>query len=166
VLKIHFKNMKKGFTLVELIAVVGVLLIITSVLLVNSDIIGNKKKARDTKRLSDLSVLDRAVNEYQMDTKVYPDTESVLRVSIILPTGNQQLENASSGWIDQDMSNYMSKIPTDPVNDATYHYSYLHNNSSYEINARLEYFSEKAQNDGGDDSAMYEEGNNLLLISP
>lgn len=166
VLKTLSKSMKKGVTLIELLAVVAVVLVIFSILVFNIDIAGNKKKTRDTKRLADLAVLDRAINEFQLDSKSYPDSGSVLRSSHILPPGNTALENSASGWIAQDFSAYMSKMPTDPINDGDYHYAYFSNGSTYEINARLEYYLEKSQDDGGNDSEVFEDGNNLLLISP
>lgn len=158
--------MKKGYTIVELIAVMAVIAVLLSVSIVNFDILGNKKKARDVKRLSDIALLDRTISEYQADTKVYPDLASVLRISIVLPGGNTQLESATSGWISENLTNYTSRLPVDPINDQTYHYSYIHDNSGYEINARLENEANSMQNDGGNDATMYETGTNLLLISP
>jgi len=158
--------MKKGYTIVELLAIVAVIAVLISVLIVNFDVLGNKKKARDVKRLSDIALLDRTISEYQMDNKVYPDMTNVLRISIALPSGNSQLETPVSGWIDENLANYTSKLPVDPINDQTYHYSYIHDNSGYEINARLETEIGQMQNDGGNDPTVYETGNNLLLISP
>jgi type II secretory pathway pseudopilin PulG len=158
--------MKKGYTLVELVTITALILVLFSVLLVNFDVFGNKKKARDVKRLSDMALLDRVISEYQVDNKVYPDMEGVLRISTVLPGGSSRLENTTSGWIDENLANYTSKLPVDPVNDGTYFYSYIHDNSGYELNARLEAETGQMQNDGGNDPALYETGSNLLLISP
>ena len=152
--------------MVELLAVIAVLLILFSFLIINTDILGNQKKARDTKRLTDLATLDRAISEFQLDNQAYPDTVSVLRVSNVLPDGGIAVENAGSGWISQDLTSYMSRLPTDPINDDVHRYSYIHNEATYEVNARLEYYLEKAQEDGGNDINVFEDGNNLLLISP
>jgi prepilin-type N-terminal cleavage/methylation domain-containing protein len=158
--------MKKGFTMIELIASIAVVLVLLSVLIANYDVLGNKKKARDVKRLSDLVQIERAVAEYQMANKVYPDLTGVLRISNVLPAGNSRVENSTSGWIDENLVDYLSKMPVDPINDQTYHYSYMHNSSGYEINARLESLTDQMQNDGGNDPTVFETGTNLLLISP
>jgi hypothetical protein len=125
-----------------------------------------KSRARDDRRLSDINILDQAINEYLLDNGDYPDVVGTLRDSTSLPSGNTSLDNSSDGWIDADLSKYTAKLPVDPLNDATYHYSYYHNITGYELNAVLEYYTEYAQEDGGDDPDIYEMGNNTTLISP
>ena len=158
--------MKKGFTIVELIIGMAIVFVLLAVILINVNPVQNQKSAKDVKRISDLNLLDSAINAYRIDHQNYPDLENVLRTSILLPSGNTKIESVSSGWIDQDMTGYLSKLPTDPINDATYHYSYIHNQSGYEINAKLETLPAQMQNDGGNDPNMYEMGNILTLISP
>lgn len=152
--------------MIELVAATAVILVLMAALVINVNPINNQNKAKDVKRLSDLSLLDRAVNEYRIDNRNYPDTVNLLRTSTLLPSGNVQLENASSGWVDQDLSKYLPRLPTDPINNDAYHYSYIQNGSGYEINAKLELMVEQMQNDGGNDPNVYEMGNILTLISP
>jgi general secretion pathway protein G len=158
--------MKKGLTIIELIAVTAVVMVLLAIVVLNVDVKNNQATARDVKRISDLSLLDSAINQYRMDNQNYPDYENVLRVSTLLPTGNTQLESSVSGWIDQDLSKYTSRLPTDPINDATYRYSYVQNGSGYELHASLESMTDQMQNDGGNDPNSYETGNILTLISP
>jgi len=158
--------MKKGFTIVELIVAMAIIFVLLAVVLVNVNPIKNQNSAKDVKRISDLNLLEVAINAYRVDNKNYPDTVNVLRISTQLPSGNTQIENVSSGWIDQDMTGYLSRLPTDPVNDSIYHYSYIHSQTGYEINAKLESLPEQMQNDGGNDPNVYEVGNILTLISP
>ena len=158
--------MKKGFTIVELVVATALVMVLLSVVLLAINIPEKQNKAMDVKRISDLSLLDSAINQYRMDNQGYPDTRNVLRISTLLPSGNTQLESSLSGWIGQDLSKYLPRMPTDPVNDATYHYSYIQNGSGYELNARLEFLTDQMQNDGGNDTNAYEMGSNLLLISP
>lgn len=166
VLKTRSKPFQKGFTIVELTAATAVIMVLLSVVLLAINVPEKQNKAKDVKRISDLSFLDSAINQYRMDNQGYPDTTSVLRTSTLLPAGNAQLQSSSSGWIGQDMSKYLSRLPTDPVNDATYYYSYIQNGSGYELDAKLEFLTDQMQNDGGNDPNMYEIGNNLLLITP
>ena len=159
--------MRKGFTLIELVLVVGIILILASgVLFLFSGNRSYSDEARDVKRLSDLSLLERAINEYKLDKNALPDQAGIIRISTALPSGSIDLANSSSGWIEADLSEYTSRMPIDPVNNDEYYYVYTHNGASYEINARLEYLTEEMVNDGGNDNNVYETGDNLLLISP
>lgn len=125
-----------------------------------------RKQSRDHKRLSDMQLLDRLINEYVTDFGFYPDEADAVRDSITLPENNLDLASSTAGWINADFSKYNSKLPLDPLNESSYIYSYVHNGNSYELNALLESMPDKASGDGGNDSNVYELGNNLELISP
>ena len=155
-----------AFTLLEIAIVTAVLLVLMGTVISLISPVSSKGKARDNKRLSDVSTLDRAVNEYRLDYGQYPGQESVLYTSDTVPAGSPNIYSVVSGWIPADLSDYIPKYPTDPVNDATYHYEYVHNTVGYEISTRLEQLTEEASSDGGNDPAKYEIGINLLLITP
>ena len=157
---------EKGVTMVEILVVLAILMILITASTIILNPVEKKARARDNKRFSDINTLDRMINEYLIDNGSYPDLENTLRESDTLPTGNISVDNASDGWIDTDLSEYHSRLPTDPINDAIYKYYYYHNASSYELNAVLEHSLEFAQDDGGDDLDRYEIGNDLTLISP
>lgn len=155
----------KGLSLVELLVTISILMIVISAifLLIHPD--EQQAKSRDNKRMSDLTTLDRAVSEYVMDNGAYPDAVNTLRTSAILPQGQTgPLQQVSSGWIVADFSKYLSNLPTDPVNNATYFYSYKHTNSGYELNAKVEFYTTDAQNDGGNSATLYEIGNDLTIL--
>lgn len=156
----------EGFTIVEILVVVSIVLMMLTLVLLYVNPIKNKKRSRDNKRLSSLQTLDRYVNEYTLDNQIYPDEASVLRRSNVLPAPSDQLQGITSGWILADFSEYGSVLPTDPLNDGDYFYSYTHNGVSYELNAKLEYNLDLMENDGGNDPNLYEIGNNLTLMSP
>jgi len=160
------KNNQKGFTFVELTVIMALLLIITTIIVLFIRPDEQTKRARDEKRLSDISSIDRAINEFLLDNKRYPDQEDTLRQSNILPTGSPDLNKANLGWIYDDLSRYLSNLPTDPTNNAEYFYSYYHDSTGYEINARLESYTNNMSEDGGNDPSVYEVGNNLNLILP
>ena len=147
-----------AFTLLEIAIVTAVLLVLMGTVISLISPASSKGKARDNKRLSDVSTLDRAVNEYKLDYGQYPGQESFLYTSDIVPTGSPNIYSAVAGWIPVDLS--------DPINDTTYHYEYIHNTAGYEISTRLEQLTEEASSDGGNDPAKYEMGVNLLLITP
>jgi type II secretory pathway pseudopilin PulG len=161
-----FKTLKvqKGFTLFELIIIIATLSIFLSGTLILVKPAQLFKRGRDQKRLSDISAIERAFSEYLLDNNTFPDSADTSRTSTILPDGNSgPLENPASGWL-SDVSSYITKLPTDPLNNEAYFYSYQHTGSTFELNARLETLLDLAQNDGGNDSAVYEIGTDLTIL--
>lgn len=132
----------KGHTLIELVLVMGIVSILFAVVVLNVNPLENKQNARDQKRMSDLQLLDRVVNEYLVDKKTLPTSLST------------------------DLSEYTVKIPVDPIDDAIYYYQYAQNVVTYELSAVLENSPDISKNDGGNDDDAYELGNDLTLISP
>lgn len=163
VLKTHSE---KGLTLTELSISLAIFCVLLALAFVYFNPVEKKQRARDGKRLSDLEVIDRTINEYILDNRAYPDIPGTLRQSNVLPTGSVSLESAQSGWIPVDFRSYFSMLPIDPTNDETYHYSFMQTSSGYELNAVLEYEPDFMENDGGNDPGVYEIGNNLTIISP
>lgn len=163
----QIKENESGLSLFELTIVVFILLmlLLSTVLLLQPA--ERRKKGKDERRLSDISAIDRAINEYLVDYGNYPDSEDVTRTSTSLPSGSPgPLSSSSTGWINQDLSSYISRLPLDPDNDDTYFYSYRHTQNAYELNARLEILTEYSNNasDGGDENDIYEIGNDLTIL--
>jgi prepilin-type N-terminal cleavage/methylation domain-containing protein len=157
-------NSQKGFTYVELTVVLVVLLVLITMTTIFINPLSQLKRSRDEKRLADILTLERAISEFVLDNKRYPDFEDTLRFSTSLPSGSSDLSNANLGWIYDDFSGYLEKQPIDPINDGEFFYSYMHSSTGYEINARLESYTDEMVNDGGDRDDLYEVGNNLNLI--
>jgi len=157
---------QKGVTLTELLIAITLITMLATGSMILLDPVEKRAKARDNRRLNDISTLDRVINEYLIDNGDYPDLFMVLRDSTTLPGGGISVDNSSAGWIDADLSVYTSHLPIDPVNDVTYRYYYYREVTSYELNAVMEILTDEATNDGGDDPARYEIGNDLTLISP
>jgi len=154
-----------GITLTELVAVVGILVVLILAVLIIVNPAEILARGRDERRLTDMTILDRAVNEYKIDAKSFPDLADTTRLSTSLPLGNSgPLVDPTDGWIDVNLSQYLTKIPIDPINDDTYRYSYRHTQYSYELNAVLEYYVEYMVDDNGDDNSVYELGNDLTIL--
>jgi prepilin-type N-terminal cleavage/methylation domain-containing protein len=171
--KTHFKINPKfsnqaGFNLMELLISSTIFLLIVTFVIVLFNPVERNKKARDEKRISDITKIDRAISEFVLDRKSYPDLEGFLRTSNVLPEGGVALNKSNGGWILENLSSYIPMLPTDPINDETYHYYYLKGvgNLGYELNAKLESLVEEMTLDGGNDNNFYEVGSNLKLISP
>jgi len=56
--------MKKGFTLIELLVVIAILALLMSVIIITINPAELLRKARDTKRIADLSSFRTALNMY------------------------------------------------------------------------------------------------------
>ncbi|HLB51967.1 hypothetical protein A3F07_03285 [candidate division WWE3 bacterium RIFCSPHIGHO2_12_FULL_38_15] len=167
VLKFEFPQNynSKGVTLIELIIVATIAILLSGFILGHFNPSGQNAKARDNKRLAEAEHLDRAINEYLLNNGVYPGAANTLRTSTTLPAGNSgPLENPQQGWIDADLSANITKLPIDPLNDSSYFYSFMHNDNGYELNVRLEILTEYSTDDGGNDTEVYEIGNNLNII--
>lgn len=124
-----FKRNYQGFTLIELlvvIAIIGILATI-SVLALNS----TRSRARDAKRLNDVSQVATALEMYYNDHNEYPYC-----------TGDSGSE--SSGWytcLQPALSLYMKKLPQDPLYKGK-GYAYYSNMTNRGQTVTLSFFQE------------------------
>ena len=65
-------NSPKGFTLLELLVVIGIIGLLASIMVVN--LTGARKRARDTKRVADIRNLQTAAEDYYGKNSKYPTT--------------------------------------------------------------------------------------------
>jgi type II secretion system protein G len=114
---IQKSNRQAGFTLLELLIVIVIIGILA--LLIIPNITSAPKKARDTKRKTDLTTLRKGLEEYFVNNNVYPAALSDLT------TGTAPI---------------VKTMPTDPKNSGAFVYSYTpaNSNSTYTLNACLE----------------------------
>jgi len=103
---------KRGFTLVELLVVMTIIVVISSVAMVSY--VGSGKKARDSRRIADLEKIRLSLEMAKQVGTTYPTTLTTL-----------------------ETMNYLSKVPTDPKS-GTYRYTSLNNNFSYTLEAIME----------------------------
>jgi len=160
--KIHsfLKSTKtSGFTLIELVISIGVIIVLSSAVILYVGIPENKAKSRDLVRLSDMTYLESAIAQYKLSFKSCPDNVNVQRDSTVVPVGS------TTGWINQDLSEFAPKLPVDPINNASYKYLYICNGVDYELNAFLEHYTSKSSEDGGNNVNVFESGTNLSLIN-
>lgn len=113
------KLLKKqgGFTLLELLIVIVIIGILALLILPN--ITSAPKKARDTKRKTDLAAIQKGLEEYYVDNNAYPAALSALTV------GSAPI---------------LKTVPTDPKNTSPYVYVYTpgSGNTTYTLDACLE----------------------------
>ncbi len=119
-----------GFTLIELLVVITIIIILSGILLVSLN--SSRSKARDVKRISDLSQIQLALEQYFDRCHSYPSS-----LSSIAP--NDCVSNPGLIY----MSNFISTIPRPPSgatpNQTNYDYCIaLSNKTDYYLHARLE----------------------------
>ncbi|MEK9170257.1 MAG: type II secretion system protein [Patescibacteria group bacterium] len=177
---------KKGFTLLELVIVIGILAVLgaVSVLVLNPAQLF--AQARDTTRIEDMSVLRNALALYvstisspDMDTALDCSTSCFVHSTSVAPAALCGARHvgatvqtaartvAGAGWIPVNFGAVpggpaLSVLPIDPTADATYFYSYACNNTSktYELNANLESDRYKAGGTEDKETNTKDGGNN------
>ncbi len=163
---------KKGFTLIELlvvIAILAVLAVAVTLILNPAELV---KQGRDATRLSDMATLNNAVSLYLADRHVVTFGGVAYCTSGTTAPGpitTTCTENATTtvdgnGWVDIDFTAMstgapLSRLPLDPVNNATNYYTFATNAASttFEIDAIME--STRYANTGGDDVESTDGGN-------
>ena len=168
--------MSKGFTLVELLIVIGILAILTAAVIVVLNPAELLRQARDAQRFADLDSLRSAISLY-LATASSPTLGTTAQCTVgttfdedgSCTTATSTATNGT-GWAAVNLEatsggSPISALPSDPVNNSAYFYAYDgdNTNATFELNARLEstkYATTENRDatDGGSDAAVYEVG--------
>lgn len=128
---------KNGFTLLELmivIAIIGILVTIGTFAFLSA-----QKKARDSRRKSDLDQVAKSLEMYVSDVGRYPNgtTDEGTIVGCTDATGTVGACEWGDSFANTQKSEiYMVKLPKDPTQNRTYYYERIGN--GYRLYARLE----------------------------
>ena len=187
---------RRGFTLLELLIVISILAVLATVVVVALNPAETLRKARDTQRMADITNLKSAIVLYQEEvsgadigggtcTASSPCSSlnctctdggsEAYQACSNCSSGNTDPSNYASkdGWIPMDFSGMspapIAKLPVDPTNNATYHYSYAVSGTNFEIDATLEstYYTATVDadgKDGGNNAGVYEVGTDLTIL--
>jgi general secretion pathway protein G len=115
-----------GFTLLELLIVIVIIGILA--LLIIPNITSAPKKARDTKRKTDITTLRKGLEEYFVNNNVYPASSGSIGAVGVLA----ELQAGTAPIV--------KTLPLDPKNASPYTYVYTpaNSNSTYTLTACLE----------------------------
>lgn len=142
-LKVHAqppKNLVRGFTLVELLLVIGIIATLAVVVFVALDPAKRFQDSRDAKRVSDVETILSAVHQYVIDNKgAFPDgldqdTERMLGTygaSCEYYNGGCDVSTGACLNLADELSKYLKTIPFDPQmgNEQETYYSILRDGS-------------------------------------
>lgn len=102
----------RGFTLVEMLIVIGLVGALATILLVGINPLDQLQKASDTDRKSDLAQVQRALELYYQDNGSYPESSGDFKILA---------NNTTLAW-GSPWQPYMSELPRDPNPTQTYKY--------------------------------------------
>ncbi len=121
---------KKGFTIVELLIVIVVIAILAAITVVAFN--GVQQRARDSIRKSDLANLEKALELHYTDKGSFTQPENMCTDTSYGSNGTcgTHASDVAGTWsLNSDLrdlvtENRLRSLPLDPVNDATYNYTY------------------------------------------
>jgi len=103
---------ERGFTLVELMVVILILGLLTTIVIIN--VLPAQDRAMDQKARTDIALLEQAVERYRLDMFSYPAGGAGLNALVQAPPGLAHPERYPAGG-------YIKRLPDDPWGNA-YHY--------------------------------------------
>lgn len=128
---------RRGFTLIEMLVVIGIIGLLASVVLVG--LTNARKAGRDARRLADIRTIQNALELYYNKCGIYPGGASCGQVT---SPNFTDMANALKG-----AGIGVSGVPRDPLGQGIYQYFYTSTGQEYILSAVLEDASNKALDD-------------------
>lgn len=131
----HFSScspLSLGFTLVELLVVIGILSILIAGVLITLNPFSQFQKAKDAARKSDLFQIQKALEVYSQDNGRYPVSSSSSPTLRIV-----RLDGTTADW-GQNWQPYITTLPKDSTSSKHYVYYSSSTGQSYWLYASLD----------------------------
>ena len=123
-------NISRGFTIVELLVSVAIIVLLTGIIVTN--LVSSKAKARDSKRISDVAQIQLALERYFDRCGQYP-----------LPTSAAADVTASNGCpTGVNLATFISVVPTSPSGTAYDYYVNAATPTDYVLHVKLENYND------------------------
>ena len=157
---------KRGFSLVDLVLSLGLVVILVGVAYWAFDPFGRLKKSRDEVRLANLTDLHRTLERALADKRELKSTFGAPSSSVGFDVSYAA---DGMGWVPVDLGGYINTLPQDPLNGKTYtdafkesvlaEYQFISDGKFYVIRTHLEHESNRAlYGEDGADNSWYEVG--------
>lgn len=114
---------KRGFTLIEILIVVGIIAILIGIGAFS--LAGVRPKARDAKRQTDLILVKAALAQYYADQGFYPTLADLSSPPFTSSDGNPNCKPVITPQCPDPEKVYLQNIPRDPQEKADVHYCYI-----------------------------------------
>lgn len=115
---------RSGFTLIELVVVIMIMSVLAGALVPR--VTDRMTSARDNRRLQDIRTIRDAIEQYYLDKGVYPPADKNAGA------GGWDVSHDGDFISSLTESGYLGHVPSDPMNDGTYHYRYyVYDHGSY-----------------------------------
>lgn len=125
-------NLKYGFTLVELIVVITILAVLATIWFISMT--GYATESRDTKRMSDISTINKWLQVYKTRNSLVPEPSET---QTAISSGSTNLIVQWYAWESVFAKINVSEVK-DPLDNKYYTYSTNTNNTKYQLMALLE----------------------------
>jgi len=167
-------NSPGGFTLLELLLVVTILVILAAILLIAINPAEMARRGRDATRFQDIENVRKAIGlvTAQQEENL-PGNGGLFVGSTLDPSQNRDCADVANSWLGMDVCTYLSTLPVDPrhTDGAPWAYEFAADGEYYELRCRVESTRNygKAENDGGDNNTCpdgdcwYEVGTDISL---
>ncbi|GMR19399.1 MAG: hypothetical protein BMS9Abin34_536 [Patescibacteria group bacterium] len=157
---------KKGFSFVELVLSVGLVLILVGVAVLAVNPLERLKQGRDKKRLADFAqvkaAVDAALSEGSSLATTFDVPSSTVGVEVTTKTDG-------SGWVSINLGDGIAELPVDPLNGKTYtdvlgssvlgEYQFISDGTYYILRTHLEAeVNKRRYAEDGNDNSWYEAG--------
>lgn len=136
-MKKSLKKQLQGFTLIEVLIVLAIIGLLSSVVLTSFNLV--RSKSRDAKRLADIRQINSAIQMYINDIGHAPYVGTYnCKITNGIPNNSQDcksvLDSNASTWdqLAADLSPYLPKLPHDPQSAIVGQYRYAYIPPSYE----------------------------------
>ena len=105
-------NSQKGFTLLEMLLVIAIIAILAAIVIVAINPARQLAQARNAQRASDLNTLNKAIQQYYIDNKAWPDTSITATLTDVCGTGG----GTTTGCLDFTdlVPDYIAALPENP----------------------------------------------------